>query len=499
MLMKLFFKGKSIDNTFTMIKEQLKSKDLRVLLFTAGSLILLTFALGFHHYTTSQVYAVYMDGVELGVVTDTRDVEDFVDELVVRCGELYGLELQLDKNIELSRQYRTDCEPDPESVRESIRERASFITTAYLLHINGKPIVPLASEDALQELITSLKSLYADGEAADNLTEVSIVEDLDLEVCLVSPDSLYSADDIIVLLSERKNLSEGAEDKTSLLASADTVQHSTLGSRFLLDRDYDNLNNNSFAKDNTDGGISDQALADLQIHVKTVEEITEIETIPFRVESIQDNDLYVNEKEITTEGINGEKEVLYQITRENGLEVERLELEEKILVEPVDQVEKVGQKPLEPVKQVEKVAQKPTSASGGGGGGSFIWPVQGQGTIYNGYRAGHLAIDIHIASGTNVLAADSGTVFFAGWGSTQGNYLILHHGAYWTLYLHNSANLVKAGDRVTRGQVIAKVGSTGRSTGAHLHFEIRADDGSRKWNSYYQHKQVNPLQFYNRR
>lgn len=497
MLMKLFFKGKSINHIFTTIIAKLKSKDFRVFFFTAGSLILLTTVLGFHHYTTSQVYVVYMDGVELGVVAETRDVEAFVDELVDRCGELYGLELQFDKKIELSRQYRTDCEPDSESVQESIRDRASFITTAYLLHINGKPLVPLDSEDALQDLVNSLKSLYAGGEAAVNLTEVSIVEDLDLEVCSVSPDSLYSAEDIIALLSERENVSEVAEEKTELLTfAADTVQRGTQDSRFSYDRDYDNLNSSNIAVDDTDGEIKDQVLADLQIHVKTVEETIVIETIPFKEEYVEDNNLYINQNEVTTEGINGEKEVLYQITRENGVEVERLVLEENILVEPVNQVERVGQKPVEPVKQVQQAGQKPVAASGSG---SFIWPVQGEGTIYNGYKAGHYAIDIHIASGTNVLAADSGTVTFSGWGGTQGNYLIIHHGAYWTLYLHNSANLVSAGDRVSRGQVIAKVGSTGRSTGPHLHFEVRVDDGSHKWESYYQHQPVNPLQFYNRR
>ncbi|MFU8795453.1 MAG: M23 family metallopeptidase, partial [Dethiobacteria bacterium] len=319
--------------------------------------------------------------------------------------------------------------------------------------------------------------------AAVNLTEVSIVEDLDLEVCSVSPESLYSADEIIVLLSEsEKNSERVAENKGLLTFTADTVQHSTQGSRFSYDRDYDNLNANNFTEDNTNGEISDQVLADLQIHVKTVEEITVIESIPFNVEYVEDNNLFINQSEITTEGIDGEREVLYQITRENGLEVERLELEDNILVEPVNQVEKVGQKLM------------PAS-----GGGSFLWPVQGEGMIYNGFKPGHSGVDIDIASGTNVLAADSGTVFFSGWGGTQGNYLILHHGAYWTLYLHNSVNLVSAGDRVTRGQIIAKVGSTGRSTGPHLHFEVRVDDGSRQWASYYQHQPVDPMQFYNRR
>ncbi|MDZ4131569.1 MAG: hypothetical protein U1E11_00380, partial [Dethiobacteria bacterium] len=206
--MKLFFKSNPISNIFNMIKGQLKAIDLRAYFFTTGSFIILTVALGFYHYYTSQVYVVYMDGVEIGVVAETRDVEAFVDELVDRCGELYGLELQLDKKIELSRQYRTDCDPDPESVQDSIRSRASFTVTAYLLHINGRPFVPLASEDALQELVDSLKRLYVGVEDAETLREVSIVEDLDLEVCSVSPESLYSADDIIEVLSERKKATE---------------------------------------------------------------------------------------------------------------------------------------------------------------------------------------------------------------------------------------------------------------------------------------------------
>jgi hypothetical protein len=69
--------------------------------------------------------------------------------------------------------------------------------------------------------------------------------------------------------------------------------------------------------------------------------------------------------------------------------------------------------------------------------------------VYNGFKPGHSAIDIHIESGTNILAAESGTVFYTGWGSTQGNYVIIHHGAYWTLYLHNSFNLANKGDSVS--------------------------------------------------
>ncbi len=83
----------------------------------------------------------------------------------------------------------------------------------------------------------------------------------------------------------------------------------------------------------------------------------------------------------------------------------------------------------------------------------------------------------------------------AGWGSSQGNYIVIYHGGYYTLYLHNNVNLVSAGQKVSRGQVIARLGSTGNSTGPHLHFEIRRSIGP-NWGGWYVHPAVNPLQFY---
>ena len=78
----------------------------------------------------------------------------------------------------------------------------------------------------------------------------------------------------------------------------------------------------------------------------------------------------------------------------------------------------------------------------------------------------------------------------------MGNYIILYHGSYWTVYLHHSRNLVSVGQKVSRGQTIAYMGSTGRSTGPHLHFEIRVNNGSGVWSGWYAHRAINPLQFY---
>lgn len=105
--------------------------------------------------------------------------------------------------------------------------------------------------------------------------------------------------------------------------------------------------------------------------------------------------------------------------------------------------------------------------------GSFVWPASGK--ITQGYAFYHKAIDIANRGGGSILAADAGTVVVAGWTSSgYGNHIMIDHGnGYITLYGHLSAIQVKNGQHVNRGDVIGQMGSTGRSTGVHLHFEIR--------------------------
>lgn len=105
--------------------------------------------------------------------------------------------------------------------------------------------------------------------------------------------------------------------------------------------------------------------------------------------------------------------------------------------------------------------------------GSFVWPASGR--ITQGYRFYHKAYDIASSGGGPILAADAGTVIASGWDSSgYGNKVVIDHGnGFITLYAHNSVLQVRVGQRVNRGDVIAQMGSTGRSTGTHLHFEIR--------------------------
>jgi murein DD-endopeptidase MepM/ murein hydrolase activator NlpD len=106
--------------------------------------------------------------------------------------------------------------------------------------------------------------------------------------------------------------------------------------------------------------------------------------------------------------------------------------------------------------------------------GSFLWPASGG--ISQGYTFYHKAIDISNTAGGPILAADAGIISVAGWvdGYGYGNRVMIDHGnGFVTLYAHLSVVQVRVGQRVGRGDVIGQMGSTGRSTGTHLHFEIR--------------------------
>jgi len=112
--------------------------------------------------------------------------------------------------------------------------------------------------------------------------------------------------------------------------------------------------------------------------------------------------------------------------------------------------------------------------------GNWIWPAAGRITQY--YKAWHKGLDIANHDGGNILAADSGTVVVAGWpdNSGYGNRIMIDHGnGYQTLYAHLSKIAVKVGQTVKRGDTVGQMGSTGRSTGTHLHFEVRTSAGNR--------------------
>ena len=144
------------------------------------------------------------------------------------------------------------------------------------------------------------------------------------------------------------------------------------------------------------------------------------------------------------------------------------------------------------IKRQEEAAKKKAEASGQTyktksiGDIKFIWPCPASGRITSkfgartsptkGASSDHKGIDVGAATGSNIVAAAAGEVVVSTYSYSAGNYVMINHGGgVYTVYMHASKLLCKVGETVKQGQVIAKVGSTGYSTGPHLHFGIRVN------------------------
>jgi len=161
-----------------------------------------------------------------------------------------------------------------------------------------------------------------------------------------------------------------------------------------------------------------------------------------------------------------------------SLYLRKLTSEQKNLEASIDEEIRESDRLREKIQRIQKGSTKVYS------GGVFLWPIKGTSTItsYFGMRMHpilkkkkmHTGIDISASSGTTIIAVSGGTVIMADWFGGYGKAVIIDHGSgKSTLYAHTSKILVSEGEEVKAGQKIAEVGSTGLSTGPHLHFEVR--------------------------
>ena len=196
------------------------------------------------------------------------------------------------------------------------------------------------------------------------------------------------------------------------------------------------------------------------VYRKTLKSII---AVPYETEKVKTAELLLGMEKLLQKGENGEREMTVQVTYTDGRESGRSIVRSKQLTKPVNAKLGIGIGQAQPYSE-ETVVE---------GSGHFLWPLNG-GRItcrYGGERD-HWGLDIGAAEDTEIYAADKGTVKVAQWNDSYGNYVVLSHpDGYETLYAHCNKLLVEVGDTVARGENIALVGTTGHSTGFHLHFE----------------------------
>lgn len=422
-----------------------KRKTLRPIHFLLLSVLLVTGLLGLHFYMHSHLYVVRIDGHEAGLVRDCAEVDVFLEDLMAKCGALYAMEVTPRQDITLTWEFRPYGEPDSRQAAEALRRRISLVTEAVMVTVDGLPVVPVSTEQDVETVVQLVRLAYVSQDQNVTLLEVELLEEVAGESCVVPPEQVFPAEKVAALLTGEERY------PVDLLAS----------------RDFPVSRSGRF--DEADSAVVEPVEIPV-VHVQVVEMAAAEERIPFTTIYRNNSNMWSGQSRVVTAGAEGRKEVTYRITRVNGEETARETVSERVMQEPV-----------------HRVVERGTAAR-------LAWPVAGWGRISQYFRgSAHRGIDIAAPMGTSILAAESGVVVRSAWGSSQGNYIIIYHGTYWTLYLHNSVNLVSAGQRVSRGQVIARLGSTGNSTGPHLHFEVRRCTGSGIWTGWYHHPAIDPL------
>lgn len=450
------------------------------------------------------IYHVYWQGQKVGVVDDPQVVQAWLDNKIAEeSSKFEHVHMLVEDNLEFLAEegYKVTYDnkqalaklqsefalqasavkvvidgefigyaPDEESLRQLLDEfKKEYVPEEWLANLNQQSkkantvrIASFAEEDQDLVIVPLHQQSMAEekAEVADIplnqpvLTEASIKQDIQLEETIVHPSQVLSMEEIKAHLSQSR-----VEEKIYQVQAGDVLgtiaQKHGLKLRELLALNPD-------VTEETVLQIGQELIVEGMepyLTVVTKERLKREEGIKYAIETKTDPNMYRGDTRVEREGRDGKKLVEYDIVKENGQEVHRQVIAEEIIAEPISKI----------VVRGEKV--KPSR-----GTGQFAWPAVG-GRISSGYgtRWGrlHAGIDIAGVKDRTIKAADNGKVTTAGYHRSYGNHVVIDHdNGFQTLYAHMSSISVKKGDVVRKGDKIGVMGSTGHSTGIHLHFEV---------------------------
>lgn len=406
-------------------------------------------------------YAVTVDGARIGVVDDPAVYTQAVTSVEAQTAGILGEEYKIASDIDVSMTIVAKEElSSANDIRVSLLNQVNEIEKSYVLKVNGVTIGSSTDRASLQRLLDEISSQYTN----KNTTTYKFKQDVSITYEYTAADTQSN------LSAIREVLTANTEEAVSYTVTKGDTYSEIANDNGLRFSELMALNPQASVDELMIGDVLNIKNAIPFLSVRTVESVTYTEAIESPVEYIDDVSLYVGETQMKTEGLAGEAQVTAEVTYVNNKEIDRTITETKTLTYPTKTIIAKG------------VTPRPKTASYG----SYIWPLSGKVTSTTGNRNllgsanYHSGLDIAAPYGTNVKASDGGLVTFAGWNGSYGNLVIItHDNGTQTYYAHNSSLLVSKGERVYRGQAIAKVGSTGRSTGNHSHFEVRVNGSIR--------------------
>ena len=401
-------------------------------------------------------YEYAYNGRALGIVREQRDVLEILEMVSEELSLEYGSNIVINPETDITFKpvisYGKDID-DADTVLKRFTYMGDIQAQAYSIVVDGERIVTVESEKIANDVLEAIKKIYTD-DSDTKYEYIGFAEDVKIEPYNTTLANVSSKSAAL-----KKIKSGGQQEVTYTVKSGDTLY----GICEELGVTLSELKKmNPKIKETMTLHVGDKFVTQQEIPlitVETVEVSVFAEAIEYDTITKKSGSYYEGESVVTQAGKNGKARVTARLTKQNGKTVAREDLSVETIREPVNKVVVKGTKPVPPKK----------------GTGTFRKPVNTG--VYAGYgmRWGrmHYGLDYAAPTGTPIYAADGGTVTFAGWSGAYGYTITIDHGANKkTLYAHCSRLFVSAGTKVYKGQHIAAVGSTGRSTGPHCHFEI---------------------------
>jgi murein DD-endopeptidase MepM/ murein hydrolase activator NlpD len=450
------FISRKVKNAMTGMLKNKRAKIAVVAVPACGIVLAMAFLLP--EYLAPALCQITVDGEPVAFAENEALAEEALDAVFnLKCRQV-GLQLEITNDVHIATVKVRGQEPikDQRELTRILSNALSFRTTGYCVNVSGRDIGYLATKEQAEGVLEGLKSMYVQaatrGEGV-KVKNVTIRQDISIRETRVDPGVIRDSEIV------KRILLRGTDRvRTHKVSRGESLW--TIASRNRVSVDELRQANPELEGDFLQIGQDlNLVVSEPLITVETVEEREAEFTIPRPVRYVKDKNLWSWETVTKEKGKDGKKKVVFEITRENGIETSRETISEEIIEEPV-----------------ERVVAKGTREAPTMGTGKLVWPVRGTITSRFGPRGRgyHQGIDIGASSGTPIHAADSGTVTFSGYSGGYGRVVFINHGGGMvTVYGHNSANLVSAGEKVKKGQIIARVGRTGRATGNHVHFEVR--------------------------
>ena len=429
-----------------------------MLMVFAIAMMVVMGAAGVLNYCTAYEYSY--NGQKLGLVKEKDDVLQITDLVQGALTEEKNMKIVIDAKDDITFHRKLALDESQIDDSEQVLKRLTYMgdlkVKATGIYVDGKKIGAVQDRKTAEKALKDVADKYT--KEGDNIEVESVrfLEKVDIKTANTDLEDLHSEEEMVDLLC-----TSGEKETVHKVVAGDTLH--SIAKKYDVWEDQLLADNNGINSKKLEVGsniiVKQQAPV---LTYEVVEKITYDKVIEHKVEEQKSADIYEGMTETQQAGSDGLSEITARVTLQNGKKVEEEDLVTTVKEEPVTEVVLVGTK------------ERPPTV----GSGKYIWPLKDSFTQTSGFgsRWGrqHKGIDLAVSVGTTVYAADGGTVVEAQYSGSYGNVVMIdHQNGQETRYAHNSKLLVKKGDKVYQGQPIAKSGNTGRSTGPHVHFEIR--------------------------